>query len=133
MPSPIPLPEAIRIFLAAPRFATLATINVDGSPHQAISWYLLDGEDVIVNSRRERRWPRNLQRDPRAHVAVHDHVQLGHWVGLRARAEVLRVGETAIEDIAAMARRYGGDPDGFKGQDRITFRLRVERTFEYWS
>jgi hypothetical protein len=60
-------------------------------------------------------------------------VQLGHWVGLRARAEVLRLGETALEDIAAMARRYGGDPDGFKGQDRITFRLRVERTFEYWS
>jgi hypothetical protein len=52
---------------------------------------------------------------------------------LRARAEVLRVGETAIEDIAAMARRYGGDPDAYEGQDRITFRLRVERTFEYWS
>jgi PPOX class probable F420-dependent enzyme len=125
--------EAIRVFLAAPRFATLATINDDGGPHQAITWYLLDGDTLIVNSRRERRWPRNLERDPRAHVAVHDHAQPGHWVGLRARAELLRVGAAAVEDIATMARRYGGDPEAYRGQNRITFRLRVERTFEYWS
>jgi PPOX class probable F420-dependent enzyme len=133
MPAASPIPEAIRVFLAAPRFATLATLNDDGGPHQAITWYLLEGDALIVNSRQERRWPRNLQRDPRAHVAVHDHVQLGHWVGLQTRAEVLRTGDAAIEDIAAMAGRYGGDPEGFRGQNRITFTLRIERSYEYWS
>ena len=125
--------EAIREYLAAPRFSTIATIGVGGSPHQAVVWYALDGDTLYINSRRERRWPQNLQRDGRINVAVHDHEKLGHWVGLRGTAEVARTGDAAIEDIAAMARRYGGDPDGFKGQDRITFAVRIERVYEYWS
>jgi PPOX class probable F420-dependent enzyme len=127
------IPQAIQEFLTAPRFATIATIGLDGSPHQAVVWYALDGDTLYINSRRERRWPQNLERDGRISVAVHDHEKLGHWVGLRGTAEVARTGEAAIEDIAAMARRYGGDPDGFKGQARITFAMRIERTYEYWS
>jgi PPOX class probable F420-dependent enzyme len=131
--APTVIPQAIREFLAAPRFATIATIGLDGSAHQAVVWYELDGDTLYLNSRRARRWPQNLERDGRINVAVHDHDKLGHWVGLRGRAEVARTGEAAIADIAAMARRYGGDPESFKGQDRITFAVRVERTYEYWS
>ena len=133
MPDGTSVADDIRRFLDAPRFATIATLNDDGSPHQAVVWYLLDGDTLYLNSRRERRWPRNLERDGRINVAVHDHEQLGHWVGLRGRAEVARTGDAAIEDIAAMARRYGGDPAAFKGQDRITFAVRIDRTYEYWS
>jgi PPOX class probable F420-dependent enzyme len=131
--TPTVIPQTIREFLAGPRFATIATIGLDGSPHQAVVWYALDGDMLYLNSRCERRWPQNLERDGRINVAVHDHGKLGHWVGLRGVAEVARTGEAAIEDIAAMARRYGGDPEGFKGQDRITFAVRIERTYEYWS
>ena len=127
------IPQAIREFLAAPRFATIATLGLDGSPHQAVVWYALDGDMLYLNSRRERKWPRNLERDGRINVAVHDHEELGHWVGLSGSAEVVRTGDGAIEDIQAMARRYGGDPAGFKGQDRITFAVRIDRTYEYWS
>jgi len=127
------IPQPLREFLAAPRFATIATLGLDGSPHQAVVWYALDGDMLYLNSRRERKWPRNLERDPRINVAVHDHEELGHWVGLSGSAEVVRTGDAAIEDIQAMARRYGGDPAGFKGQDRITFAVRIDRTYEYWS
>ncbi len=127
------IPQPIREFLGAPRFATIATIGADGSPHQAVVWYALDGDTLYLNSRRERKWPRNLERDARINVAVHDHEKLGHWVGLSGSAEVVRTGDGAIEDIQAMARRYGGDPAGFKGQDRITFAVRIDRTYEYWS
>jgi PPOX class probable F420-dependent enzyme len=131
--APSGLAQPIREYLAAPRFATISTINPDGSPHQAVVWYALDGDTLYVNSRRERRWPQNLERDGRINVAVHDHQHLGHWVGLRGTADVARTGDAAIDDIAAMARRYGGDPAGFKGQDRITFAVRIDRTYEYWS
>ena len=30
-----------RHFLEEPRFAVIATINADGSPHQTVVWYLL--------------------------------------------------------------------------------------------
>jgi hypothetical protein len=55
-------------------------------------------------------------------------------VGLRGRARLLRTGDAALADIDALARRYGDDDPGrFRGQERITFEIRVERTFEYGS
>ena len=133
MPTSSALAPNVRAFLAAPRWATIATLNDDGSPHQAVVWYLLEGDRILINSRRERRWPRNLERDGRISLAVHDHVQAEHWVGLRGQAGVLRIGEGALADIATMARRYGGDPDAYRDQNRITFAVKIERIFEYGS
>jgi PPOX class probable F420-dependent enzyme len=133
MPDAPVIPDQIRTFLDAPRFATIATLDEDGAPRQAVIWYRLDGDTLLINSRRERRWPRNLQRDGRVAIAVHDHEKLGHWVGLRGRAEVVRTGPDSVADIADLARHYGGDPEVFRGQDRITFVVRIERTYEYWS
>jgi PPOX class probable F420-dependent enzyme len=134
MPDPSPIPDQVRSFLDALNWASIATINEDGSPHQAIIWYLLEGDTVLVNSRRGRRWPINLERDGRVSLAVHDHVEPEHWVGLRGRARLVRTGDAALADIARLARRYGDeDPTRFRGQERVTFEIRVERTFEYGS
>jgi PPOX class probable F420-dependent enzyme len=134
MPSePTPLSDSVRAFLAEPRFATIATIDDDGAPHQAVVWYLLDGDDLIINSRRERHWPRNLQRDPAISVAVYEIERPYHWVGLKGRAELLHEGAAAIDDIKTMARRYGKDPEQYAGQDRLSFRVRAESSFEYLS
>ena len=133
IPSPASaLPNAIRTFLEQPRYATLATIGADGTPHQAVIWYGVDGDDLLINSRRERRWPSNLLNDPRLSLAVQDGNEPNHWVGVKGRAELLRDGPAALADIRALARRYG-DPDGgrFEGQDRVTYRVVVESTFEY--
>jgi PPOX class probable F420-dependent enzyme len=130
--STVELPAAIRSFLEPAHHATIATLDADGAPHLAFVWYLLDGDDIVLNSRTERHWPRNLQRDPRVHFGVRDEADDDdHWVGVKGRAEVLRDGDAALEDIMAMARRYGGNPDKFRGQSRISFVIRPESTFEY--
>jgi len=123
-------PDA-RAFLATPRFATIATVGPDGAPHQAVIWYMLDGDDLIINSRPERRWPRNLAADPRISMAIHELEQPEHWFGLKGRAELLHDGAEATADIQALARRYGADPGKYAGQDRVSYRIRVERVFEY--
>ena len=120
-----------RAFLARPRFATIATVGPDGAPHQAVIWYMLDGDDLIINSRPERRWPRNLAADPRISMAIYELEQPEHWFGLKGRAELLHDGAEATADIQALARRYGADPGKYAGQDRVTYRIRVERVFEY--
>jgi hypothetical protein len=38
-----------------------------------------------------------------------------------------------MADIQAMARRYGSDPEKYAGQDRLSYRIRIERVFEYDS
>jgi PPOX class probable F420-dependent enzyme len=131
-PSPTSvLPDSIREFLAAPRYGTLATIGADGVPHQAVVWYALDGDDLLLNSRHDRHWPRNLERDGRLSLAVTDVDRPTHWVGVKGVARRFRDGDAAVDDIQALARRYGKDPRQYAGQDRVTFRVLVESTFEY--
>jgi len=126
----VALPDHIRRFLAEPHFATIATADPDGRPRQAVIWYLLDDDDLVINSRVGRRWPTNLARDGRVSVAVLDESDPMRWVGFSGVAEVAAEGPPAQAAIAAMARRYE-DPEtaersirGFETQQRITFRIR---------
>ena len=125
------LPVAIHAFLDQPRVATIATLAEDGRAQQAVVWFGLDGGDLLLNSRRGRRWPTNLERDPRISIAVIDNELADHWVGVNGLARFLRDGEAGLRDIQAMARRYDGDPDAYLGQDRVTYRVVIESTFEY--
>ena len=125
------LSDRIRAFLAEPNYATLATIGEDGTPHQAVIWYRLDPDDrILVNSRSPRRWPRELQRDGRAALAVVDRADPMRWVGLQLIVEaVIDDVAQAREDIVALAVRYASDdPETvatYRTQARITFRLRI--------
>jgi PPOX class probable F420-dependent enzyme len=124
------LSDEVRAFLDEPRFAVVATIGADGAPHQAVVWYLLQGDVIVVNSADGRRWPANLRRDPRVEITIEDgyrYVQLGGTVDVdddQGRAQA---------DIAAMAHRYHADDpaeaerlivDRFRLQHRVSFRLR---------
>ncbi len=134
------LSPRVREFLSTGRhFATIATIDPDGAPRQAVIWYRMDGDDVIINSLVGRRWPSNLLRDPRINVAVTDRDDGYHWVGITGTAE--RVGDQAAAqaDIAAMAHHYDGDdPDDvarqirrFSSQERISFRVRASAVHDH--
>jgi PPOX class probable F420-dependent enzyme len=128
------LTPAIRTFLEAPRYATLATIGPDGTPHQAVVWYGVDGDDLLLNSRRERHWPKNLLDRPRLSLAVMDADRPNHWVGVKGRAELVRDGDAAMADIQALARRYDGadaNVNRFAGQDRVTYRVVIASSSEY--
>jgi PPOX class probable F420-dependent enzyme len=128
MPS---LPDHVRAFLDVPRFATIATTDDDGAPRQAVIWFLLDGDSIVVNSLDGRRWPTNLRRDPRIAIAVADAKEQS-WVGLTGTVEVVDDQAQAQADIAAMARRYD-DPEEaeavianrFSKQRRVSFRVTV--------
>ena len=118
-------------------FATLATVSADGSPHQAVIWYLVRGDTIVINSAVGRIWPTNLLRDPRCSLAIEHGYD---WVGVRGRAEAVTDQPTAQADIAAMARRYHeDDPETaeamirhtFGPQQRISFGIRVDRVIEH--
>jgi len=133
--STIALPDSVRAFLASGlRFATIATIDPDGGPRQAVIWFTLDGDELVINSAVGRRWPANLVRDGRISIAVVDADDGYTWVGLTGIAEPVTDQPTAQADIAAMARRYHADEpdeaerlirDRFERQERISFRVRT--------
>ena len=133
-------PERVRAFLDTTRFATIATTDPDGSPRQAVIWYRLEGDEIVLNSRVGRRWPSNLERDPRISVAVSDQADGYRWVGLTGRVSVVDDQATAQADIAEMARRYHADDpeeaerlirDRFQTQRRVSFRVAIDAVHDH--
>ena len=136
MSDPVPLPDRLRAFLAAPgHFATLATLDPDGSPRQAVIWYRLDADGrITINSADGRRWPANLRRDPRCALSIGDAASGYSFVALVGQvAEVIDDQAVAQADIAALARAYHADDPAaaegviarFRTQHRVTFRVEI--------
>jgi PPOX class probable F420-dependent enzyme len=126
-----PLPAHVRRFLEQPRYAAVATTDEDGAPRQAVVWFLLDGDTIVVNSLDGRLWPTNLRRDPRISIAITD-AATENWVGVSGTAEIVDDQERAQADIAAMARRFhAANPAHaeelierrFRPQQRVSFRV----------
>jgi PPOX class probable F420-dependent enzyme len=122
-----------RAFLDASRFAVIATIDPDGAPHQAVVWYRLDGDEIVINSAEGREWPANLRRDPRISLIVPDAYR---YVQVHGTVSIVDDQAVAQADIAEMARRYHADRpdhaeelirDRFTRQKRISFRFRPSR------
>lgn len=126
-------PDA-RAFLGAVRFATLATLNRDGSPQQTTMWYDIEGDTILMNTATARVKHRNLLRDPRASVCVMDGYRV---VTMSGHVELNNDPAVAQADIRRLAIRYHGPDEGerhyretFSTQQRVTLRLKIERIVE---
>jgi PPOX class probable F420-dependent enzyme len=137
-----PIPDDVRAFIDTTRFATIATIDADGAPRQAVIWYTVEGDEIVINSRVGRRWPTNLLRDPRVSFSVIDEADGYRWIGMTCLATPVEDQATAQADIAGMARRYHADEPGkaerlivrqFERQARISFRLRVTHVVTHFD
>jgi PPOX class probable F420-dependent enzyme len=129
------LSEAARRFLLETRFAVIATINRDGTPQQSNIWYQLDGDGILMNTKRDRLKDRNLRRDPRLSVCVEDG---NRYLTLRGRSTLIDDQTVAQEDIRRLASRYHGEQVAkdmmstqFSKEQRITIRMTIERSHEY--
>ncbi len=121
-----------RKFLEEKRFAVVGTRNPDGSPHLAVMWYLLDGDDIVVNSAEGRIKDRNLASDSRMSVLVEDGYR---WIRVDGRAAIQHDQTITHADIRRIATRYYEDErkveegmkNNFSKQHRITYRLPIRR------
>lgn len=125
------LDPAVLDFLNERRFAVFATIREDGTPHLSTMWYRIDGDTVLMNTRRHRVKDRNLRRDNRASICVEDGER---YVTIDGRIEIDDDQTVAQADIKALAERYDGPEraeeisrDTFSKQQRVTLRLSIDR------
>jgi len=136
MPKP-PLPGELTEFLAAPHPSVIATLEPDGTPHSAATWYLWEGGRVLVNMEETRKRLDYLRRDPRVSVTV-----LGkgddwyHQVTLRGR--VVEFAEEAFDDIDRLSRHYLGQDYGHRDSGRVSAWVEVESWYgwemgRYWT
>lgn len=127
------LEPRLRSFLERPLFASLATVDPDGAPRQAVIWFLLEDDGrIMINSLAGRRWPANLERDGRVALSMVADDDGYSWLGLTGRVdEIDRDLDRARDDIVALAYRYRDNPTptsiaSFRSQQRVTFRIAID-------
>jgi PPOX class probable F420-dependent enzyme len=129
------LPDDVRAFLDAPRFAVLATIRADDSPHLTVVWYGVRGDELIVNTTVSRSKARNLERDPRVSLLVGE---MARYVRIEGQARAVGTGADALRDIHDLGVRYDGQEAAERQtravwgkQDRVTFLIEIRRLYKY--
>jgi PPOX class probable F420-dependent enzyme len=129
------LGDAVRSFLQQKRFAILATINRDGTPQQSTIWYDLDGDEILMNTKRGRLKERNLRLDPRCSICIEDGYT---YLTLRGTVALIDDQDIAQRDIKRLSTRYHGAQkaeqqmrEQFSHEERVTIRLRVEKVKVY--
>ncbi len=113
------------------RFPVLAINTADGPPNQSVMWFDLDpdaSDTILMNTMVRRLKYRQLQEDPRVSVLFESGLQ---WVAVRGTVELDADFDRAQATIQALARRYGGDPDRYAGQERVNLRIRVEKVIRH--
>jgi PPOX class probable F420-dependent enzyme len=125
-----------RKFLEERHFAVLGTTNASGSPHLTIMWYLLDGDDIVFNTKAGRTKESNLQRDPRVSLLVY--ADDGYkYIRIDGRVTAITDPQIAHRDIARLAVRYDGEEKAkkaiarFNSEERISYRLPTARVYDY--
>ncbi len=117
----------VRKLLRDPNYAVISTLNRDGSIHSTVIWISAEDDSVAVNSAVGRKWPTNLERDPRVTVLIYESGNPYDYVEIRGTATATREG--ANEHIDALAKKYLGVDryPGYKpGEERIKFVIRPE-------
>ena len=112
----------VQKLLSEPNHAVVSTLNPDGTILNTVAWISDDDGTVAVNSARGRRWPTNLQRDPRITVLVYEQGNPYNYVEIRGRASATTDG--ADDHINALTKKYiDQDEYPFRqpGEERIMF------------
>jgi PPOX class probable F420-dependent enzyme len=109
-------------------FASIATVNADGSPHVTPVWVDWDGEAVLVNTLRGRVKERNIARHPRVEILVYNLENPYQYVRVSGEAELVE--ENAEEHIDTLTKKYLGEdryPWRAPGDTRVIVRVRPDR------
>ena len=125
-----------RAFLEQKNFAVLGTVSRSGAPHLTIMWYVLDGDEIVFNTKAGRAKESNLDRDPRVSMLVYDDTGY-RYVRIDGAVRPVTDPATAHADIARLAARYEDAEQAarliarFEKEERISYRLPTTRVYDY--
>ena len=89
-------------FLETEPVIWLSTTSADGAPYLVPTWFVWDGEAIVIRSKPHARKVRNLSHDPRTMLALGD-AEDDFDVGLvRGRAELLDAPTSEVLPTAAL-------------------------------
>jgi PPOX class probable F420-dependent enzyme len=124
MPKP-PLPQELIEFLAQPNPSVIGTLDPDGTPHTAATWYLWEDGRVLVNMADTRKRLEHMRRDPRVSITVLGKDGWYHQVTLRGRVTAIE-DDSEFEAIDRLSRHFTGEAYARREQRRVSAWIEVE-------
>jgi PPOX class probable F420-dependent enzyme len=117
--------------LRGKNFAHFAVVDGDGWTQASPVW--IDADDagnILVNSAVGRLKDRNVRRDPRVAVSVHDQEDPYRYVSVQGTVVSIETGEEAEAHIDVLNQRYhDGERWTPKSEQRVIYRIRPDRIF----
>ncbi len=129
MPKP-PLPHELDEFLSQPNPSVIATLQPDGCPHTAATWYLWEGGRVLVNMDEGRKRLEHLRTEPRVSLTVVGQDDWYHHVTLRGRVVSLE-SDPNFEAIDRLSRHYTGQPYSHRDRGRVSAWIEVDSWYAW--
>nr|MBA2288237.1 PPOX class F420-dependent oxidoreductase [Ktedonobacteraceae bacterium] len=103
-------------------------------PQLTTMWYLLDGNEILMNTKVGRAKERNMRRDPRISICIEDGY---NYLTISGSVQLINDQETAQHDIYRLAARYHGEEaarqqmqEQFSREQRVTLRLACEHIID---
>ncbi|WP_329176080.1 PPOX class F420-dependent oxidoreductase [Streptomyces sp. NBC_01477] len=125
------LSESARALFDGKNFATVATLQPDGSPQLSVVWVTLDGDDVVFSTKEGRRKHLNLVKDPRITLLAMPADNPYAYVEIRGTATMATEGGDEL--INALSDKYTGGPysGDQPGDVRLVVRVTADRIVEH--
>jgi PPOX class probable F420-dependent enzyme len=121
-----PLPESVLELLRQPNPAVITTVRPDGQPVSVATWYLVDGDRILVNMDEGRKRLEYLRADPRVTLTA---LKEGDWythVSVQGRVVEMRDDED-LADIDRLSQHYGGGPYRMRDRGRVSAWIEIDR------
>ena len=122
------LSEGVKKLFRERNYGHMATLMPDGSPQVSPVWVDMDGDRILVNTAEGRVKPRNVRRDARVAISIHN--QENPYSSAFIRGRVVEIThEGADEHIDKLAKKYMGQdtyPYRQPGEQRVILVIEPE-------
>ena len=126
-----PLPDDVRALLAKPNPAVITSLRSDGQPVSVATWYLLDGDRILVNMDEGRRRLGYLREDPRVSLTALDEAGWYTHVSVQGRVTEFRE-DPELADIDRLSRHYNDRPYPTRDRSRVSAWIEID-TWHGWG
>ncbi|GHI40114.1 PPOX class F420-dependent oxidoreductase [Streptomyces violascens] len=119
----VELPKKLKEHIDSQAFATLATIQPDGTPQTSVEWITRDGDDLLISTVQGRRKHLNMVREPNVSLLLS--WPDNPYTYAEARGEVTMTTQGGRELIDQLSHKYKGEDYSADGPDDVRVVVRL--------
>lgn len=102
-----PIPDSFEPLFDKKAYGILATMMPDDSPQLTVVWVDYDGEHVLINTAKQRRKTKNVERNPTVGLLVLDPDDPFRYISMIGTVDEITE-EGAVSHIDSLGKRYKG-------------------------